>query len=142
MGSDPRPARTAVVVHGALLATVVMWSAGYQVLAALAPPAPPPLGGGLGNVLPVVFLAMAGGVTLLGVLARARLQAPRLVEDADVFWRENRGPIYAAWIAAEAGAMAGVVLAWLTGMTFAAVGLPAVGIVTLLLSSPRALRRR
>ena len=142
MGGDARPARTAVVVHGALLATVVMWSAGYLVLRALAPPAAPPFGAGLENVLPLVFVAMAGGVALLAVLARMRLQAPRLVEDADVFWRENRAPVYGAWFAAEAGAIVGVVLAWLSGMTLMGVGLPALGLVALLLTSPRALRRR
>lgn len=142
MRPDPHPARTARVVHGALMATVVLWCAGFFALRAFGPAGIPPVAPGLGTALRGVFFALVAVVVFLAVRARGLLMAPRLVEDPDVFWRENEGRVRRAWMAAEIGAVAGVVLAWLTGVTFMALGLPAVGLLALLLASPGTLRSR
>lgn len=137
--ADPRPSHSARVVHLALTSAVVLWSAAYFVLRAMVDEPQPP-SPGLRSALKATFFVVVAVVTFLGVMGRRRLLAPRLQADPDEFWRLNFHRLLLSWGAAEVGAMVGVAFAWLTGVTFMAVFLPALAILMLLLTRPSALR--
>jgi hypothetical protein len=136
---DPVPSHTARVVHAALLTAVVLWTGAYFALRVLTrepqPPSP-----GLRSALQGVFFVVVALVTFLGVRGRKRLRAPRLQADPEAFWRQNLPKLLLSWGAAEMGAIVGVVFAWLTGVAFMAVFLPALAVLMLLLTRPGALR--
>jgi hypothetical protein len=137
--ADPGPSHTARVVHLALLSAVVLWCAAYFALGAMLDDPQPP-SPGLRSALKATFFGVVAVVTFLGVHGRRRLLAPRLQADPDAFWRSNFNRLLLSWGAAEMGAIVGVVFAWLTGVTFMAVFLPALAILMLLLTRPGALR--
>ena len=96
-------------------------------------PAPSPE---LKAILRTAFFATVCVVSFSAGVARHQLTRGAPGGDAEAFWRANFRRVVPLWAVAEAGAIAGVVLAWLSGVTFMAVWLPGLALFALVLARP------
>jgi hypothetical protein len=114
-GTDPaKPVVTARVIHGAVMAGIVII---FAVFLYLRTQGAPEMAADTGRVLRILGYAMLVIPVFGSGVARGRIPPRRRGEDLAEWWAANLNGAVVVWVLAEGGGLGAMALGWLTGDT-------------------------